>query len=346
MKFYLEYVWVGLDSTLYSKVRIMESDKDCLEQHDFEIWNFDGSSTGQSETRKSDILIRPVKIYNNPFINYIKGYLVLCECLNEDESPHETNHRHPCKITENINKKEEFLFGIEQEYSMFERIMGDEYKTQLPYGWCNEIEPNGIRYAQTGYCGVGADKIFNNIRKLVDEHMEKCIMAGISICGMNMEVSNSSAEFQIGTCDAMTVCDDLHMARYILLRVAEEYNVIISFHPKPFGLEFNGCGCHTNISTKNTREDIKYIYDAITKIKYEHGNYNDCFGSDNDMRLTGNFETSSMNIFTYGVGDRTATIRIPLQVNKDGKGYFEYRFPASNMDPYRGVENLMWIIGE
>jgi glutamine synthetase len=346
MKFYLEYVWVGLDSTLYSKVKIVNINKFFLEKEDIDIWNFDGSSTGQSETKKSDILIRPVKIYENPFINYMKGYLILCECLNPDESPHETNFRHPCVITENINKKEEFLFGIEQEYSMFERIMGDENKIMLPYGWLNEIEPIGIRYGQSGYCGVGSDKIFSNMRKITEEHMEKCLNAGISICGMNMEVSHSSAEFQIGTCDALTVCDDLHMARYILLRVAESYNVIISFHPKPFGPEFNGCGCHTNISTKNTREDIKYIYDAITKIKYEHGNYNECYGSDNDLRLTGNFETSDMNKFTYGVGDRTGTIRIPLQVNKDGKGYFEYRFPASNMDPYRGVENLMWIIGE
>ena len=57
MKFYLEYVWVGLDTELYSKVKIINSKKNQLDFEDFEIWNFDGSSTGQSLTKKSDILI-------------------------------------------------------------------------------------------------------------------------------------------------------------------------------------------------------------------------------------------------------------------------------------------------
>jgi glutamine synthetase len=34
------------------------------------------------------------------------------------------------------------------------------------------------------------------------------------------------------------------------------------------------------------------------------------------------------------VSDRGASIRIPLQVSKDGKGYLEDRRPNANMDPY------------
>ena len=34
------------------------------------------------------------------------------------------------------------------------------------------------------------------------------------------------------------------------------------------------------------------------------------------------------------MSDRGASIRIPLQVFKDGKGYLEDRRPNANMDPY------------
>lgn len=51
-------------------------------------------------------------------------------------------------------------------------------------------------------------------------------------------------------------------------------------------------------------------------------------------RLTGLHETSSIHDFSAGVANRGASIRIPRQVGKDGKGYFEDRRPAANCDPY------------
>ena len=38
--------------------------------------------------------------------------------------------------------------------------------------------------------------------------------------------------------------------------------------------------------------------------------------------------------FKYGVSDRGASIRIPMQTANDKKGYLEDRRPAANMDPY------------
>ena len=51
-------------------------------------------------------------------------------------------------------------------------------------------------------------------------------------------------------------------------------------------------------------------------------------------RLTGHHETAPWNKFSYGVSDRGASVRIPLQTFKDGKGYLEDRRPNANMDPY------------
>ena len=41
-----------------------------------------------------------------------------------------------------------------------------------------------------------------------------------------------------------------------------------------------------------------------------------------------------MKDFRAGVGDRGASIRIPTQTFREGKGYLEDRRPASNIDPY------------
>lgn len=59
------------------------------------------------------------------------------------------------------------------------------------------------------------------------------------------------------------------------------------------------------------------------------------YGEENFKRLTGIHETSSMDKFSYGVGNRAASFRIPTSVmNANGKGYIEDRRPGSNIDPY------------
>ena len=39
--------------------------------------------------------------------------------------------------------------------------------------------------------------------------------------------------------------------------------------------------------------------------------------------------------FSYGVGTRNTSVRIPNQTFKESCGYFEDRRPASDADPYR-----------
>ncbi len=64
-------------------------------------------------------------------------------------------------------------------------------------------------------------------------------------------------------------------------------------------------------------------------------------GKDNERRLTGLHETSSIHEFSSGVANRGASIRIPRQVGADGFGYFEDRRPSSNCDPYSVTERIV-----
>ena len=58
------------------------------------------------------------------------------------------------------------------------------------------------------------------------------------------------------------------------------------------------------------------------------------YGTGNERRLTGAHETAPITKFSYGVANRGASVRIPRGALAEGKGYFEDRRPASNMDPY------------
>lgn len=79
---------------------------------------------------------------------------------------------------------------------------------------------------------------------------------------------------------------------------------------------------------------MSYIQDIIMKrLANKHAYHLDYYG-DNSKRLSGKFETSKREVFTYGVGNRAASVRIPSETAVAKKGYIEDRRPASDIDPY------------
>ena len=323
----LEYLWLdGCTPTqIRYKTKVVKEPLKVPEWGFDPIWGFDGSSTEQADGNSSDCVLKPVRVYPNPLEE--NSSIVLCEVYNVDDTPHKSNSR---KLLEDVisDSIDEWV-GFEQEYTLF--------KDGRPLGWPEVGEP-----APQGdyYCGRN---IGENISR---EHLNACIEAGISICGTNAEVMLGQWEYQIGAGGSLNMSDDLWVARWLLERICEKNGVSVSLHPKPIEGDWNGAGCHTNFSTKEMREDGGYqkIIEACEKLSNNPQEHIEVYGIDNDKRLTGLHETCDINTFRFGVSDRGASIRIPWQVERDGKGYLEDRRPSSNCDPYKVSYRLIKTI--
>jgi len=317
-----EYVWIDGDGGLRCKTTTCPKKVTDISQ--LRTWDFDGSSTNQAPGHDSDVLLRPVAIFPDPFRGG-DNILVLAETYNNDGTPNRTNYRHHAKKIMEQGKGFEPWFGLEQEYTLFDT-------DGRPYAW-----PKGGFPGPQGpyYCGAGTGKVV--ARDLIEAHYRACLYAGINISGINAEVMPSQWEYQVGPCEGISMGDHLWMSRYLLLRIAEQWGVVVSFHPKPLQGDWNGAGCHTNYSTKAMREPggIKHIEEAIAKLAKKHNEHIAVYGEDNDLRLTGRHETGHISDFSSGVANRGASIRIPRHVAAQGYGYMEDRRPASNIDPYR-----------
>jgi glutamine synthetase len=329
-KIKLEYIWLdGYKPTqsLRSKTKIVDSSKFSGKLKECAVWCFDGSSTEQAAGGSSDLLLRPVFICKDPARK--SAYLVMCDVLNSNGTPHPTNGRATIQDDDN-----DFWFGFEQEYFLWNP------ETNKPLGF----PENGYPAPQGPYyCSVGAKNAYG--RDIVEEHLDLCIESGLNIEGINAEVAAGQWEFQIFAKGAKEAGDQIWVARYLLERCGEKYGVAINWHCKPLGAtDWNGSGMHANFSNTALRTaGKKEVYDTICKafapVVKEHIAV---YGADNHLRLTGLHETQSIDKFSYGVSDRGASIRIPIATVENGwKGWLEDRRPNSAADPYKVAARII-----
>ncbi len=329
-KYKLEYIW--LDGTqpvpgLRGKTQ-MKSFETPPTLEDIPNWGFDGSSTMQAEGKSSDCVLKPVALY--PDAARENAFIVLSEVMHADGTPHSTNYR------ATIENDPDLWIGLEQEYFL--------YQDGRPLGFPKDGYP-----APQGpyYCGVGYKHMGSIARQIVEEHLELCLAAGINHEGINAEVAKGQWEFQVFAKGSAKAADDLWCARYLLMRLCEQYEVDVEFHCKPIKGDWNGSGMHTNFSTKYLREvgGKEYFEALMAAFKANVAEHIAVYGPDNHLRLTGHHETQSIDKFSYGLSDRGASIRMPINFIKNGyKGYLEDRRPNSAGDPYQIVSRILHTI--
>jgi len=191
----LEYIWLDgyqPEPKLRSKTKILQKESFNHSLEELPQWSFDGSSTQQAEGHSSDCLLQPVRLVKDP--QRKNGYLVMCEVLSPDGSPHPSNTRSL------FEDDEDFWFGFEQEY-----VFMDE---GLPLGFPRQGYPSP---QGEYYCSVGTGKISG--REIVEEHLDACLEAGLSVTGINAEVMLGQWEYQLFGMGAKKAADDLWLSR-------------------------------------------------------------------------------------------------------------------------------------
>lgn len=347
---FAEYIW--LDGCypvqgLRSKTRVVDvsakSGEDFPKPEDFPSWSFDGSSTEQASGDDSDCLLEPVRVFHDP-LRGEEHYLVFCEVNNPDGSPHQSNRRATLRaVLAAAGSETDPWVGFEQEYTL--------YNDGRPLGFPS----NGFPGPQGPYyCGSGADRAFG--RDLVEAHATACVAAGVQFYGLNAEVMPGQWEFQVGyrgidgeNGGALSMCDHLWVARWLLHRLGETQGVEVSFENKPVKGDWNGAGMHTNFSTSATRDPEtgrRGIAEAIDRLAERHSTDINNYGDRLYERLTGQHETCDINTFKWGVAHRGASIRIPQPVELQGYGYLEDRRPGANADPYLVAASLVATVCE
>jgi len=342
-----EYIWHDASGALRSKVRIVNCSPTQINQHMRADWNYDGSSTGYTTTQNSEIILHPVATYTDR--SRERYYFLLCESILQTLS--QTQHldpRHQLERLFNQNQVSilEPWFGFEQEFFILDKrtnhILGTNPAIPLPPQgpyYCGVQLPSGYDYLTAGDRGI------DRTRELTEAIVKRCMDIGVGVTGWNLEVAPGQTEIQVFG-HGLRACDDLTMMRYMAYRVLAQHQCEPDFRPKPFGSQWNGSGMHTNVSTAQTRAEngMDVIQGYMSSLKQYHTAHIAVYGEGNEERLTGEHETSSMETFTHGVGDRTASVRIPTQTIRDGCGYFEDRRPAANANPYIVAERILKTI--
>jgi glutamine synthetase len=328
MKYCAEYVWLDNASNFRSKVMILEND-DKFNVDNYPIWNFDGSSCGFAEVNDSEVYLEPVKVYPNHFHKKDIDVIVYCSIfkLNGDEKIY-----YDSRNIFNHEFANNPMFGLEQEFYLIDS------STKLPYGYEKPGFISSFFTSKNNYCNVGDVKI--EVRRFMNNVMEICLDMGILLTGYNYEVGPSQCEFQV--CNyGINACDDLMMLRFVMERESEDFPFYVNYEPKPFS-NLPGSGCHINFSTNETRGEngLDYINTIIDKMSKNHGLNLYYYGKDNKNRLTGYNETSDYKHFTFGIGSRNTSVRIPTNTYKNKFGYFEDRRPGANINPYSACNYL------
>jgi len=110
------------------------------------------------------------------------AYIVLSEVLPPDCTPHPTNAR------ATIENDPDLWMGFEHEYFLFQEVRPSAFPGRRP-----PRTPHG-RILLPGRLQINGGPC---ARKIVAEHMDLCLHAGINHAGINAEVAKGQWEFQI-----------------------------------------------------------------------------------------------------------------------------------------------------
>uniref|UniRef100_H0Y294 Glutamine synthetase n=1 Tax=Otolemur garnettii TaxID=30611 RepID=H0Y294_OTOGA len=105
------YIWIdGTGEGLRCKTRTLDCEPKCVEE--LPEWNFDGSSTLQSEGSNSDMYLVPAAMFRDPF-RKDPNKLVFCEVFKYNRKPAGTNL---CQILVTLSLQKAYFVSLSPQY--------------------------------------------------------------------------------------------------------------------------------------------------------------------------------------------------------------------------------------
>jgi len=337
------YIWIAGDGTIRSSRFNSRGETPTIQR-------FDGSATKQASTDNSDLFLVPVKTWVEhtymAFDMNVGSGIVLCEVQTADGTPHASNTRADLrKFLDKNTKLSTAKIGFEQD------ILLIDPETRQPYAWPkgkNEKGEETVMFPgpQGRYYGGSGD--FMRGRSLFDSFTERVFYRGPLVKQYHPGVCLSQWSYTLEETDLLTACDNLILSRYLLESSAEDVSTprcVISYQPKSFpGTDWNGSGCNFRVYLENYTKsggNASLAKNICETIGEDHREHMAAYGAGNEQRLVGKAGgISDYNKFSWGFGDRTASVcvpTVPLNGNTSDFTFIEDRRPGANVDPYAGV---------
>ncbi len=324
-----------------------------------EGFGFDGSSIkGWTRIHESDMLVipDPNTAFVDPFASIPTLHIIGDIYDPITKQPFSRDPRYIAKKAENFLKytgiADEALFGAEAEFFVFSDVsfdMGENYAfyyVDSDEGFWNtgrEENPN-LDYKiklKGGYFVTPPSDILFDIRNEMVKILEEC---GIPVEAHHHEVATGGQmEIDIKYANLTKVADNLMAYKYIIKNVAHNYDLTVTFMPKPIYGD-NGSGMHTHQSLWKGGKPLfagnKYaglsdlaLYYIGGLLKHAPALAAFCSPTINSFkRLVPGFE-APVNL-AYSRRNRSAAIRIPMYSPKPRQKRIEYRPPDPTANPY------------
>jgi len=125
-------------------------------------------------------------------------------------------------------------------------------------------------------------------------------------------------------------------ARYILFRIAEEFGISATLKPQILE-NYESAKLYINFSTLASRANNGYeaIKVYLEKLAQTHQKMSQLYAGE---------LIKDLDLFSFGVGSRAASIRVPTTTKTEGKGHVEDRRPSSNANPYIVTSSLVDVL--
>jgi len=247
------------------------------------------------------------------------NYIVLCEVHDSGGNAHASNYR--ALLRSAIKAAGEDVaphLGFKQKYTL-----------QQGRDQCHVCE-SVSRKPSNIYCGVGCENFL--VRDIAEVHAQACLTAGIHLSSMNSQECAGQWEFEIdrrsdeqaSDCSALTIADDVWVARYLLVRIGERSDIEVAFDTTPLTAKF---------STEFTRDPrcgrtaINALVNILQSASLQQG-----LAISAPLAKKNGHERPDLSNFSSSTEQ---SIYIPMQTEAKGCGHIEYCRSVLYTDPYQ-----------